>query len=167
MSPETITWIWIIGGLLLIVTELFTPGFVAGFFGIAAMLVGALRWIGLLSSFIECLVAWFGISVVLLLTLRHFAIKWSHPETEIGSTDEDLDATGEIAEVVSTMNETNQGRIRFRGTTWLALSTQGTILPGSRVRILYRDNLIWKVEAVSESGEALQTHRDDSKLKEG
>ena len=50
MSPDTLTWIWLIGGFVLIGLELFLPGLISAFFGIAAILVALLRWTGLISG---------------------------------------------------------------------------------------------------------------------
>ena len=42
MSPETMTWLWLLAGILLVVSELFLPGLVAVFLGLGAMLVALL-----------------------------------------------------------------------------------------------------------------------------
>jgi inner membrane protein len=147
MSPEIVTWIWCASGVLLIAAELVFPHFFAGFLGVAALLVAALRWIGLISSLGASVAVWAICSVILLLTLRHLAMKKLRSESHFQITDEDVEAHGEIAEVVKELNtENNQGRIRYRGTTWPAISKHGVLAPGTKVRILYRDNLNWIVE---------------------
>jgi membrane protein implicated in regulation of membrane protease activity len=88
------------------------------------------------------------------------AKKWRHSETSVESTDEDMEAIGEVVDVVTTINSTgDQGRIWFRGTSWPALTKEGTILPGKKARILYRDNLIWRVEAAPESEDKNQVQQ--------
>lgn len=147
MNPDLITWMWCIGGLALIIAEYFLPHFFAGFLGVAAIIVGLLRWTGLVTDFVPSFLTWAVTSTVLLLTLRQLAIKKLHAESSYQMTDEDVEAVGEIVEVVSTVgHNNNQGRIRFRGTTWPAMSREGTITAGSKVRLLYRDNLNWIVE---------------------
>jgi membrane protein implicated in regulation of membrane protease activity len=151
MSPETITWVWFVSGLLLIGTELFLPGLVVSFLGLAAILVAALRWLGLISGIVPSFTAWFVSSIVLLLGLRHLVLKWLPADTSFQTTDEDIEAIGQIVDVVKEVSSGNdQGRIRFAGTTWPAVTKKGVILAGGKARLLYRDNLVWTVEPHSE-----------------
>jgi membrane protein implicated in regulation of membrane protease activity len=152
MSPELINWLWLISGILLIGLELFLPGLISAFFGIAAILVAGLRWGGLVSGHMESFVTWVITSVVLLLTVRQLALKWFPAEKSFSLTDEDVEAVGTIVDVVEEVGTAKQGRIRFAGTTWPALSKEGNLMPGTRAKLLYRDNLIWVVEPVSELG---------------
>lgn len=147
MNPDLITWLWCLGGLALVLAEYFFPHFLAGFIGVGAVIVALLRWAGVFDGFIPSFIVWVITSTILLLTLRSFAIKKLGAESSYQLTDEDVDAAGEIVEVVAAINhENNQGRIRFRGTTWPAVSNEGTIPAGSKARILYRHNLNWIVE---------------------
>ncbi len=144
---ETITWIWFGGGVLLLAIELFFPHLIVCFLGGAAIVVAALRWLGLIPGFVESFAVWLVTSVVLLVGLRHFLVKWLPSESSVGITDEDVDAVGTIVEVVETVSEADQGRIRFGGTTWPAVSSSGTLLPGQKAKLLYRNNLVWVVES--------------------
>lgn len=147
MSPETITWVWFIAGVLLIGTELFLPGLVVSFLGLAAIFVAILRWFGLVSGTIASFTVWFVSSIVFLLGLRHLVLKWLPAETSFQMTDEDVEAVGKIVEVVKEVGSGNDhGRIRFGGTTWPAVTKEGVIMAGKKARILYRDNLVWIVE---------------------
>lgn len=146
-----ITWIWLIAGIGLLVSEFFIPGLITGFFGIGAMLVAILRWLGIVSGLTQSLVAWLGISFVLLVTLRQVALKWFPSQRSFEVTDEDITAAGSIVDVVQEINPSrSDGRIRFGGTTWPAVSKEGVLLPGTKAKLLYRDNLIWVVEPFSE-----------------
>jgi membrane protein implicated in regulation of membrane protease activity len=148
---ETITWLWLIAGILLIATELFLPGLVVCFLGAAAIIVAALRWFGLIPGLLESFTVWFVTSIVLLLGLRHFLLKWIPSESSYDLTDEDVIAVGSIVEVVETVSDSNkQGRIRFAGTTWPAITRGETLLAGQKAKLLYRDNLVWVVESHQE-----------------
>ncbi len=140
------TWIWLIGGVLLIVIELFLPHFVVIFFGVAAILVAILQWIGLLHDFTTSLAVWFILSVVFLITLRRLLKRFLPSESSYGITDEDTDAAGETVEVLSPVGTETQGRIRFRGTSWPAICKERALEPGEKAKLLYRDNLVWIVE---------------------
>jgi inner membrane protein len=148
---DTITWTFLIAGILLIGTELFLPGLVVCFLGAAAIIVAGLRWIGLIPGLTESLTVWFITSIVLLLGLRHFVLRWIPSDSTYELTDEDVSAVGSIVEVVQTVSDSNQqGRIRYAGTTWPAVTRQGTLLPGQKAKLLYRDNLVWVVESDQE-----------------
>jgi membrane protein implicated in regulation of membrane protease activity len=151
---DIITWIWLIAGLLLIATELFIPGLVVCFLGLGAIIVAGLRWLGLITGIIPSFTVWFVTSIVSLLSLRHFLLRWVPSESTYTSSDEDLDAVGSIVEVVQTVSELEQGRIRYAGTTWPATTRHGTLLPGQKARLLYRDNLVWVVESHQELSSA-------------
>lgn len=151
MDPDAITWLWCLGGVALIAAELFAPHFFSGFLGVAAILVALLRWAGLFTGLIPSFVIWFVLSMALIVTLRQFAIKKLHSESIVQMTDEDVEAHGEIVEVVARISsENNLGRIRYRGTTWPAVCREGVIESGQKVRLLYRDNLNWIVESQPE-----------------
>ncbi len=144
---DLITWIWLIAGILLIVTELFIPGLVVCFLGLGAILVAGLRWLGFLTGMVDSLTVWFITSIILLVGLRHFLLKYLPSERSFQMTDEDLEAVGSIVEVVAPVNSSDQrGRVRFGGTTWPAVSKTGIIPSGKRAKLIMRDNLVWTVE---------------------
>ena len=150
MSVDVTNWVWFLGGILLIAAEIQFPHFYAGFFGIAALVVAALRWLHLIENVEISLIVWAFISIVLLLTFRRMVINRLRPEISVQSTDEDLEAIGEVVDVVATVSAGDEtGRIRFRGTTWPAVSSGKTIPAGTKAKILYRDNLVWRIEEIS------------------
>lgn len=150
MDPQTLTLLWLIAGVALIVAEVVLPGAILGFLGAAAVLVAGARWAGLLDGVGESFAAWLVLSLALTLGLRRFVARWSRGERSVQSTSEDADAFGKIA-VVSTAIVPGEasGRIRYGGTTWPARTLSGTLEPGTEVRILDRDNVSWIVEPAS------------------
>lgn len=151
MPPEMITWIWFLAGIGLIVAEIFLPGLVVSFLGLSAMIVAGLRWLGLFHGIIESFTAWFVISIVLLLTVRQLALKLLPSERTVQMTDEDVEAIGTVVDVVQPVNALDSaGRIRFAGTTWPAITKEGLIPVGGKAKLLYRDNVVWVVEAYLE-----------------
>lgn len=105
MDQDLLTLIWLGLGLLLIVGELVIPGLVVVFFGVAAVLVSGLRYIGVLEGLIASLFAWAGISFGLILTVRGLAQKYLPSETEYGSANEELQAIGAVVEVVEDVHD--------------------------------------------------------------
>lgn len=147
MTADIFTWMWLAGGLLLIGLEIAWPHFFASFFGLGALIVAVLRWIGLVDSLVASFAVWIVASTVLVVTMRQLAMRLVSSESTYELTDEDLDAVGQVVEVVSTVSpREDTGRVRYRGSTWPAVSVSGTILPGQQAKLLFRDNLVWRVE---------------------
>lgn len=147
-----ITLIWFVTGLALVGAEFLLPGMVSVFLGASALLVALLRELGLVSGLPASLALWMVTSVGLVLGLRGTVRRYFKPEESVGDIDESRAAFGSEVEVIETCREDEggppAGRIRFQGSSWPAVSTQGTLHPGERARLVYRDNLTWVVEPV-------------------
>jgi inner membrane protein len=147
MEAETLTWIFLGGGILLMILEAVLPGGVAFFLGISGVGVGILRFLGLLSDPVSAFAAWLLTSVGLTIAIRPFIKKYFKSETYTKIADEDFEAMDQIAVVTRELNEDdNSGRIRFNGASWNARTLSGRIKPGAKVVIRYRENTTWVVE---------------------
>lgn len=147
MDGESITWVFIIGGIVLMLLEALLPGGVAFLLGFSGLAVGVLRYMGFLEDPFTATFAWLLSSVALTIVIRPFIKKYFPGETFSKFADEDYEAMDQIAEVVEPINEfDNSGRIRFQGISWQARSMQGDIPAGASVRIKYRENTTWIVE---------------------
>jgi membrane protein implicated in regulation of membrane protease activity len=126
-------WLWVLGGLLLIVAEVATPGgFFVIFFGAGAILVGAagaLGWHG--PAWAEWL-AFSVVSVALLALfrrplMRRFKLNTSKPVDRLES---------ESAVVTETVAPGGLGKAELRGTPWAARTSGSAALPpGQRCRV--------------------------------
>ncbi|WP_027328323.1 NfeD family protein [Marinimicrobium agarilyticum] len=147
---------WFIGGVVLMLLEFLLPGGIVFFLGLGATLVSLLLYTGLIEGWIQAFTAWFVGSLLLLFGLRGVVQKLIPAQVERGRTDEDLDAYDQIAEVAETIPAGGEGRINFRGSTWAArhYHEDRALEAGTRVRIVFRDNLLWTVEAI----EPLESH---------
>lgn len=149
MTSETITWIWLAAGGALALLELLVPGLVIVFLGIAAVLVAGLRFAGVIEDLVASIALWMALSVLLVLTLRRIAVRWFPGDTRRDPGDEELDSYGQVVEVVEDCGpDEPTGRVRYQGTSWPALTLEGTIPKGHRARLLYRHNIAWMVELV-------------------
>jgi membrane protein implicated in regulation of membrane protease activity len=147
MSPDTITWLWLLGGIILLASELLLPGLVAMFLGLGAMVVALLRWLDLIDSLAYSFTAWFVSSLAFIIFLRSTLQRCVPSETSFTPLEEDTDLFGAVAEVVETVSPSHSdGRISFRGTTWPATSDAAEIPTGGKVTILFRENLGWRVQ---------------------
>lgn len=150
MDPQNLTLLWLGAGVLLALSELVVPGGVMVFLGLGGVLVAGARWLGLLESPMASFTAWTLISVGLIASLRGVVSRWSGAQHSVQSTNEDVDAFGQVAVVSEAIHVgEDSGRIRFRGTTWPARCLKGVLEPGTEVRIVDRENVSWIVEPAS------------------
>ena len=148
MDADILTWIFLGGGLLLMLLEFAAPSGVALFLGFSGLVVGLLRFFDLLTSTGGSVAAWLILSVGLTIAIRPFVKKYFKPESSFKYADEDYEAMDQIAEVIEDVNDyDSSGKIRFDGISWRAKSLEGTIKAGEKVRIRFRENITWIVEA--------------------
>lgn len=151
MDPETLTTIFFIGGLALMIIETLVPGGVSFFLGVSGLFVGALRWLGILEDPVTSLITWLFTSVALILAMRPLLMKYWGGESSYKLANEDVEAMDKVVEVIEPVNaDDNSGRIRFQGISWQAKTLEGEIPAGSKAKIRYRDNVTWIVEPADE-----------------
>ena len=147
MDPSILMWLWIIGGGVLVVSELVIPGMITSFLGLSAFIVALGYKLGLLEGILPGFTTWFITSLFCVFVLREFAKKLLPGDSEVKEINEDADAFGQVVEVVKDISlDHNEGRIKFRGTTWSATSSAKLIPAGDKAKIVARDNLVWIVE---------------------
>ena len=147
MDMDTLVWLWIIGGGLLIASELFIPGMITFFLGLSAFVVALGYKFGFLGSVLSGFATWFITSLFSVFVLRELAQKLLPGDSTHKAVDEDMDAFGEGVEVLEDVRAADdKGRIKFRGTTWQATTGARVIPAGKKAKIVARDNLVWIVE---------------------
>lgn len=147
MEADLLTWIFLGGGILLMILEFALPGGLALFLGFSGLSVGILRFLGIITGTGASIAAWLILSVTLTILIRPFIKKYLRPESFTKFADEDYEAMDQPAVVVETLrDDDNTGKIRFDGTIWRARSMEGEIKTGKKVRIRYRENTTWVVE---------------------
>jgi hypothetical protein len=134
---------WLIFGLGLLVFEILTPGgFFTVFFGLAAFVVAALAWMGVLDSGAGQWLAFGVLGTVLILTLRPLVRK--KLETNTPKVDQ---LVGQTAIALETLDMNGRGKVELRGTSWSAVySGNGSVLKGDRLRVTKVDGLSLIVE---------------------
>ena len=148
LSPELLTWVFFLGGLLLMLLETVLPGGVAFFLGAGGLVIAGLRAMGLLIDPVTAALTWIFLSTALTIALRPFAMRYFGGDVSLKMTDEDAEAMGQRVKVIEAASEETPGRIRFRGAAWDARTTDGKLPKGAEARILYRENLTWIIEPV-------------------
>ena len=129
---------WLILGLILMGTELITPGFVLFFFGLSALTVGGVVYFFPLEVLWQVLL-FAALSVVYLLALRRI-----FKRTFTGRTGDARQAfddfAGQMAVVTQPIAENALGKVEFRGAAWTAAADM-PIAAGTRVRIERKESL--------------------------
>ncbi len=143
-------WFWVILAAVFIVAELVIPGGIIIFLGIAGLIVAISMQLGFVASWANALTLWFISSLVLVVLLRGIAQKMLGGDSSVANTDEDVDALGEIVEVVKTIGPGEaKGRVVFRDIRWNAVSDGSEIPAGEKAKIVYRDNITLVVEKIT------------------
>jgi inner membrane protein len=137
-------WNWLLLGLVLLAAEMATPGgFYILFFGLAALIVGALagmEWLN--TAWLQWLV--FSIlSIISLFLFRNSLLLWMKTHEPAGP---DVDSmVGETAVLTDDLPPGDIGKVELRGTTWSARNAGETLLAkGHRARVERVDGLtLW------------------------
>lgn len=126
-------WIWLLGGLALLLIELATPGGLFFlFFGVSALLVGALAGFGIGPDWLQ-FVVFSVLSVGSLLLFRGPLLARMRASTPAARVD---DLTGETAVLVEPLPPHTVGKAELRGSVWNAQSVVEHALPkGQRCQV--------------------------------
>jgi membrane protein implicated in regulation of membrane protease activity len=132
-------WLWLAGGLALVVAELATPsGFFILFFGAGALTVGVLKAFLLVDSLTSELLLFSVLSVIYLVLFRGMLQSrvQAPPPPNVDSL------VGVLAIVQESLSPGVVGKVEVRGSTWSARNTSGvTLTPGQRARVAAVDGL--------------------------
>jgi inner membrane protein len=132
-------WLWLAGGLALVVAEIATPsGFFIIFFGLGALTVGVLEAMDVVESLGVELLLFSILSVVYLLLFRgRLRAYVQTPESASVDT-----LIGVLATVQEPMSPGVVGRVEVRGSMWAARNTSAVTLDaGQRARVAAVDGL--------------------------
>jgi membrane protein implicated in regulation of membrane protease activity len=126
-------WIWVLGGLVLLVAEVATPGgFFAVFFGAGAILVGAAKTLGWSGPVWAEFLLFSVLSIVSLLLFRRPLMRRFNLIP--GKVVDRLE--GEAAVVLEEVRPGGVGKAEMRGTPWSARTIgDQTLAVGRRCRV--------------------------------
>ena len=108
----------------MVILESLVPGGIIIFLGFSAIIVGGGLYMGYINDMVTAFLTWFILSIVSMLFLRSLFIKYFEGDTSLDNVDEDEDLKGGIVEVVEEILPHKEGRVRFRDSTWVALSDE-------------------------------------------
>jgi membrane protein implicated in regulation of membrane protease activity len=136
-------WLWLIGGVLLLIAEVIAPGFFLVFIGAAAILTGLFA---VLFDFgLAPQLALFALyAVIAVLIGRRFYANQAQDSSDPLLNDRGGRLVGKVVTVVEAVDDHN-GRVRVGDSVWSARGDPAA--PGERVRITGIDGNCLKVEA--------------------
>ena len=136
-------WLWMIGGVLLLIAEIIAPGFFLVFIGAAALATGAFALLFGLGTAAQ--LALFALYALLAVMVgRRFYSNASGDSSDPLLNDRSARLVGRIVTVVEAV-DSSSGRVRVGDGEWSARG--GPAAPGERVRVTGVDGNCLNVEA--------------------
>ena len=137
-------WAWLILGFALMGAEVLSTGLFLLFFGISAVLVGALSWAGLGGP---AWVEWLLFSVLSIGSVSLFR-KPLLARLRLNERKELDTMVGEEARAVEDIPPSGQGKVELRGSVWMARNvSQEPIMRGQISRVQRVDGIVLFVGA--------------------
>lgn len=139
-------WVWVAGGLALLVSEIALPGgFYMLFFGFAALVVGLLAAVGLVEAVWLQGLLFAVLSLIAMLLIRPSLVRL----TQAGEAGAEVDGVvGERGVACEAIDPDGLGKVEVRGTVWNARNAGETRLaPGQPCRVDKVDGLTLWVRA--------------------
>jgi len=137
--------VWFILGFGLAALELLIPGVILIFFGVAAIMVSGLCYIGILPDTGMQLLVFAALSIALLVGMRKY-LKGLFAGKESDDADQENDFIGQKVKVLEAFSANEEGTVEFKGASWSATS-ETSHKKGDTVLVIDRDNLTLKVKA--------------------
>ncbi len=135
-------WLWMIGGIVLLIAEIIAPGFFLVFIGAAALATGAFALLFNLGTSAQ--LALFALYAVLAVMVgRRFYANADVDSSSPLLNDRSAQLVGKVVTVVAPI-DAHGGRVRVGDSEWSARG--GPAAPGERVRITGVDGNCLKVE---------------------
>ena len=138
---------WFILGLVMSLLEFIIPGGVIVFLGASAIVVSASMYLGLISTTVNALLAWFICSIFFMIFLRSLFIKYFEGDSTIHTVDEEKELVDSLVTVIEDIQPYKEGRAKFRDSTWIARGDE-TILAGERAVIVRRDGNVLIIKSL-------------------
>ncbi len=137
--------IWLIAGVLLILSEVVATSVIAVFFGISSIVVGILMYFGLLESATWQFTLFAGLSVALWVTARKQMAVWFKGDTDDNRDKSNFvsDSIGETAVVLDAFE--GRGRVKLNGAHWDA-RCDTPLESDQEVRVVRNESTILIVE---------------------
>ncbi len=140
-------WMWLLGGIVLLMLEMMSPGgFYMFFFGSGAIAVGLVSALGFGGPLWFQLLLFALLSIGALLLFRGKLLEWFQSETPVVDT-----MVGEVVVLLEDVSSGETGKGEMRGTTWTVRNAgDDGLRQGQRCAVEKLDGLVLSVRAQGE-----------------
>lgn len=140
-------WMWLLGGIVLLMLEMMSPGgFYMFFFGSGAVAVGLISALGFGGPLWFQLLLFALLSIGALLLFRGKLLDWFQRETPTVNT-----MVGDVVVLLEDVSSGQTGRGETRGTTWTVRNAgDDGLLRGQRCAVEKVDGLVLSVRTQGE-----------------
>ena len=139
---QNIGILWMVAGIILIILEVIIPGGFVVFIGISAMITGGLSYFEIIEKISIQYVFWAVSSLLLIIIFRRQVHKWFPALERYNPISDYTEMFGKEVEVICEVGpESEEGRVRFQGTTWKAKSREEVIPAGRRAKTVGKKNI--------------------------
>ena len=148
MESLALTWcMWLLGGIVLLMLEMMSPGgFYMFFFGSGAIAVGLVSALGFGGPLWFQLLLFALLSIGALLLFRGKLLEWFQSETPVVDT-----MVGEVVVLLEDVSSGETGKGEMRGTTWTVRNAgDDGLRQGQRCAVEKLDGLVLSVRAQGE-----------------
>ena len=137
--------------LVLALAELLLPGGIAISIALSALLMAGLRFFGLIVDPITTFSLLPVIALIFMVVFFKVLNRYFSGEATQDMIPDDIEINNDVVNVLADISEEDpNGRVRFQGTSWQALSQKGKIAKGGKARVVSREGLVLIVERVDE-----------------
>ncbi len=136
---------WLVMGMVLLITEVVTPGFVIFFFGLAAVIVGLLIWFIPSLPWTWQLILFAILSVSSLLTVRRSLRRMFDGRRSNGAQGIDDTCLGRHVAVIEAIAPPREGKVEMNGTSWTAVAAE-PLEAGATAEVVGREGLTLTVK---------------------
>jgi membrane protein implicated in regulation of membrane protease activity len=141
--------LWFVAGAILMIAELFLPGFIAVFFGFGAVVTGLAIWMGLPTEGGWPFLLFSAVTIVSIAFMRTRFQQWfTGKQAGDSESTPDTDFLGREAIVLEGFGnlEPHRGMVEYRGSRWSARSEGVALAIGDRVVITAQEGLTLTVK---------------------
>ncbi|MCK9223800.1 MAG: NfeD family protein [Candidatus Muirbacterium halophilum] len=124
--PELDIWIyWVVIGIILIIVEMFTPGFVLGLIGVSAILSGVAAYIGF-GSYVQTIVFIISNFILFIFVRKIIYSYFNSSNSDIKTNVEAL--SGKKAIVTKKISIEEPGEVKIGGELWYAAPVDNSVI---------------------------------------
>lgn len=142
-------YLWVLLGVIFLIVEIFTPGFIVGTFGLSCFVAAVPAYFH--AHFLWQLFAFSVATIISFLTIRPLYLKYLYPQQKQIPTNVDalIGQVGVVEEAIDV--PLDKGRVKIKGEDWKASSRSVEQIPaGTKIKVEAIEGVTLFVVPISE-----------------